>query len=116
MLIRATWPACEILDLPAPVDAFWVECSLQEALHLTPNLAGEHQRQREYHPDWALCFLVSRDGQHLQSHNFTLPFSAGFNSDPPFVALTPQTITSLTELQAIPILPVPWTFPRELEI
>ena len=81
-----------------PQDAFWVECSPAEAQRWTPDLHGPHQAQRERDPSWPLCFLVTREAQHVRAFPFTFPFTGLWNGFCPFEPVQPVTITDLREL------------------
>ncbi|BDP41034.1 hypothetical protein DAETH_10030 [Deinococcus aetherius] len=115
MLIRLWFPACDLFDPARLTDAFWVECDLQEALHLTPELHGVHQQQQATHPTWPLCFLVSRDGQQVQPHPRVFPYAGQWGNWNPFRAVQPLTLSSLNELEQLQQpLSAPWTWPDEL--
>ena len=115
MLIRLRWPDCPLLNPQrVPEPAFFLECTRPEALALTPDLHFLHERQAERHPSWPLCFLVDRTGTRLEAVERTLPYSGMWNSDNPFQALQPVTLTALDELPGLQPVPGHWAWPAEL--
>lgn len=98
-----------------PLDAFWVEANLREALSsIFPYLTLEQQQKsREYaekqpYPDWKreqhagrYCFLVARDLSTIDPFPPLYPHSNQWNGYNPFHEIPERKITSLTELKLI---------------
>ena len=124
MKILEVWPDCDFLNgrwehEKAPVDSFWVECTLEEVercvlpfhpftlgsgsgdgilldMNEARRLAAHYAPER--HPP-ALHFLISRDLQSVQVYPEVVVFSGLWNSGYPFVDVSPPiVINDLHEL------------------
>jgi len=114
MLIRCFWPACDFRGKSwgaAPVDAFWVEATREEAEisifpRLNPAALAESKKLAKKHshlaamedPSRPYCFLVARDLSSIDPFQFHYPFHQLWNAYSPFELIGPFMITSLGEL------------------
>ena len=118
MLVRYYWPNCEDrgkYKAAVPMDAFWVEATLEEAGEsVFPYLSDEeeersrlyarqflHIAERIAKPPRPCCFLVAEDLSTVDPHPVHYPFHQLWNAYSPFRSLEPQEIHSLNQLPTV---------------
>ena len=121
MLIRLYWPACTFRDKKwgtAPLDAFWVEATREEAeacifQRLNPDALAEArilaervkgavaQKTERSRP---LCFLVSKDLSQIEPFPANYPFHHMWNGYSPFREVPAVEIAALDDVREI-VLP-----------
>jgi hypothetical protein len=119
MLVRLGWPDCDprkyaIRDASAPVDAFWVECTPDEAATLVePRMSEvdlESIEKVEAHYGWPhafegesrCCFLVARDLSFIHAFHAHYPFHHLWNGYSPFREVPDTRVGTLDQLSALP--------------
>ena len=131
MLVRIYWPECEYRNWEwqeTGLDAFWVECTLEDAREKVIPLLAEDERTREaldnelrtceeprviariaevYKGDLVsadspmLFFLVTRDLSSIQPMSWYYPFSGQWNAYCPFREIEPVSLAILDELASL---------------
>lgn len=104
MLIRLVWPQYDEHGV-GPVDAFWVECTEEEARAvLGPEANLPEPGPFPGEPTDSFCLLVARDRRFVRPMRWLYPHSGLWNAYNPFRELpTPGRIASLGELEYLPL-------------
>ena len=119
MLVRLGWPDCNpsrygIRELSELVDAFWVECTPEEASRLVePRMSEEDLSSIERvgaHYGWPhlydgadrCCFLVARDLSFISAFHAHYPVHQMWNAYSPFREVAATTIETLDQIPALP--------------
>ena len=115
--MRLGWPDCNPREYgirAGPIDAFWVECTPNEATRLVEPLMSEADfpsiEKVRAHYGWPhrfegadrCCFLVARDLSFIHAFHAHYPFHQLWNSYSPFRDVSETTIETLDEITALP--------------
>jgi hypothetical protein len=118
MLVRLCWPDCDFWNGKwgtSPVDAVWVECSMEEAKDLVhPRLDAAAVALSEQlgagvegppscagRPKPGFCFLVAADLTRTEPHPVSYPWSGMWNAYCPFRGLPEREVGSLGSAVAL---------------
>ena len=131
MLVRLYWPECEYRNWQwqeTGPDAFWVECTLEEAREkVIPLLADDERTSKALNNELRDCeeprvmagiaefyngetaaadppmlfFLITRDLSSIQPMAWYYPFSGQWNAYCPFREIEPVRLATLDELASL---------------
>lgn len=121
MIVRMVWQNYDFRNMTwyaAPIDAFWVEATLEEAekrifpilatekIERSKGLAIKNQRYGNMfgYGDHIYCFLVARDLSSIDSFRRDYPVSQMWNGDSPFRPIPLKDINDLKEVENV-VLP-----------
>lgn len=119
MLVRLGWPNCNSVEYGPraarePVDAFWLECTPDEAARLVQSRMSSTDRAsiaevdaqygwpHHFEGEDRCCFLVARDLGFVRALPAHYPFHQLWNAYSPFRDLLPTPVETLDELTALP--------------
>jgi len=121
MIVRYYWPDYEPRESAQrdPVDAFWVEATLEEAAAAVfPYLSGEQKESSEREvkdfghiakevgdPPRPYCFLVAKDLRSIEPYPVHYPFHHGWNAYSPFRYIGDYVISKLEQLASLQYTP-----------
>ena len=119
MRVRTGWPDCDPSEFGlrpsgAVVDAYWVECTPDEALRLVePRMSDEDRgsiSRMEQTYGWPhhfdgedrCCFLVAKDMRFICAFHAHYPYHQLWNAYSPFRAVPDTTLQVLDDVSALP--------------
>lgn len=109
MKVTYIWPnydgSIHGVRIEAPIDAFWIECSAEEAQKLLPVAATVSEIDQKRIEDWRACgfanycFLVTRDLRVVLPFWWSYPFDNLWNAYSPFQQVEPIELHDLQQLR-----------------
>lgn len=107
MKVKLIWPKCEFQDGRwgnKPIDSFWIECTLKEAVDNVFSFTNEKQIKKarqiiKQSINDNIFFLITKDLNSIQPLPIYYPFSGLWNGYCPFKKIPEVKINKLEELK-----------------